>query len=737
MTRRILLTGAIFLSLAIGVFAQATVPTAILQYFDDPTQVSVADAQGNSLGAVTYGMALSPGDTITTQSSTAELQLQPNGSILKIATNTTFKIQTLQGLSGQQSNDFALLAGSVRAVAARSAQGADAYSFETPTAVCGVRGTDFTLEVSPGKTDAVGVLTGKVSFVDTQSGRSVAVGSGMFANTYAPVFQPERMNADQIDTLFTRMNFERLNPSTVPGHLEEVKAEEIAQQKLAETTPPPQPSAPQPARPEEPAPAPSGGLLSFLANHLGMEIGTITIDGATYAKAVLAPQFDIGRLQLALYLPIIYQKNLFDSSDWYYPNGNNEWDFGLGSSFGNDTWARVGDAITDLMLKIRYLEWGRRLDPFYLKVGNLRDMSIGEGVLMYHYANDESFPAVRRIGLNFGFNFAHGGFEGVASDLSNIGNLVGGTLTTSPEIYGGRIFVRPISGFGLAFGLSSILDLNPASDLASAGLATDGDPVFITFGPDLTVPIIKTDPLSIVAYANAGGMIPYFRDPLSSSIGSGPYYEAVWYNNSLRNYGIAAGILGNVANFDWRFEFRYSTGTFQIGMFNTTYDRTRSLLVTQLASYLNNQNNPQYLTTTMGVYGQGGMRIGRLASFELGYFWPFSTSGFAFNNDYLHLSLLLHRGIIPGFGLHGSLSFDRTDFLPTLLDNSGQKLTLFDANTTVKAELIYPVAPALDIVMLVSTSVLTEGTSGQPVIDSSTGLPEVRPVVSLQTNLHL
>ena len=734
MKRRLLLSGAMFLSLTIALFAQATGPTAILQYFDDPTQVTVTDSSGNAVGAVTYGMALSPGDTIKTQSSTAELQLQPNGSILKIAANTSFKIQTLQGSNGQQSNDFSLLAGRLRTIAARSAEGADSYSFQTPTAVCGVRGTDFTLEVSPGRTDTVAVLTGQVNFVDTQTGRAVIVSSGMIANTFAPVFQPVKMNGDQIDSLFTRMNFERLNPSTVPGHLEEVKAVQAEQEKVAQTTPPP----PQPEERAAPAPkqAPSGGFFDFLHDHLGMEIGSLTINGTTYAMAALEPQFAIGKLQVALYLPIIYQKNLFDSSDWYHPNGNNEWDFGLGASFGTNTWARVGDAATDLMLKIRSLEWGKQRDPFYLKVGNLNDMTIGAGILMNDYANDGEFPAVRRIGLNLGVDLGRGGFEAVASDLSTVGNLIGGTPTTNPEIFGGRIYVRPIPGFALALGLSSIVDLNPASSLGAAGYSTQGDPAFITFGPDIELPLVQTDPFAIIAFADAGGMIPYFRTPFNSTIGSGPYYQALWYNNSLRNYGIATGLLGNVANFNWRIEFRYATGTFQNAMFNTTYDRTRSLLVTQLASYLNNESNPQYLTTTMGVYGEGGIKLGTLASFQVGYFWPFSTSGFAFNNDYLHLALVLHRGIVPGFPLHGSLSFDRVDFVPTLLNNSGQSLSLFDADTTVKAELIYPIAPTLDIAMLISTVVVTNPTSGQPTLDPSTGLPTVAPAVSFETNVH-
>jgi len=37
----------------------------------------------------------------------------------------------------------------------------------------------------------------------------------------------------------------------------------------------------------------------------------------------------------------------------------------------------VGDITSDLFLKIRYVEWGTQRDPFFVKVGNLNDITIG------------------------------------------------------------------------------------------------------------------------------------------------------------------------------------------------------------------------------------------------------------------------------------------------------------------------------------------------------------------------
>ena len=60
----------------------------------------------------------------------------------------------------------------------------------------------------------------------------------------------------------------------------------------------------------------------------GHGIGSVTIDGTSYSKVVLAPEVRIGRLKLGLYLPVIYNGDLFNPSTWYEPGGNNEWDFG-------------------------------------------------------------------------------------------------------------------------------------------------------------------------------------------------------------------------------------------------------------------------------------------------------------------------------------------------------------------------------------------------------------------------
>ena len=119
-------------------------PAAILEYYDDEFEIEIIDADGILVEEIYYGMELLPGDTVKTYGSTAELRLDPNGSILKLANDTNFQIQALQ-TDEYSSNDFALFGGKLRTIAARTGTGEN-YSIQTQSTVCGVRGTDFITE---------------------------------------------------------------------------------------------------------------------------------------------------------------------------------------------------------------------------------------------------------------------------------------------------------------------------------------------------------------------------------------------------------------------------------------------------------------------------------------------------------------------------------------------------------------------------------------------------------------
>ena len=101
---------------------------------------------------------------VTDQDDFVEMQLFPSESIVKISQLTNFKLESLQGVDGAGENSFSVAAGKFRAVVGKIS-GDEKYNFKSPTAVCGIRGTDFgmNIPIGGGKEEAF-VLDGAVDF---------------------------------------------------------------------------------------------------------------------------------------------------------------------------------------------------------------------------------------------------------------------------------------------------------------------------------------------------------------------------------------------------------------------------------------------------------------------------------------------------------------------------------------------------------------------------------------------
>ncbi|HUX12189.1 MAG TPA: FecR family protein [Spirochaetia bacterium] len=715
----------LLLSGAVAAYAQKA-PVMTLDYFDNADQITVTNKDGMAYQFVNLGMQLTPGDQVSTRSSTAELRLDPNGTIIKLAPYTAFTVDSVAGVGPGRINGFTLQSGTLHAVVARVA--GTSYEFRTNAAVGGIRGTDFGMLVIPGKADQLFVKEGLVEFTKT-GGQTVQVGSGQFADALAPTFQAVSLSGQQIADLFKNLSFTKLDPGQVPG------------QQIAQPTAPTENAPPEtPQKAETPAPPKSGGGSSFLANFLSLEIGGVTIDGVTYSKLVLGPHFQIGKLKAALYLPIIYSSNVLDPADWYRPNGNNEWSFGSDQS---TFIAGAQDFLTDLMLKINYVEWGNQRDPFFFKIGNLNDMTLGHGLLVRNFANNADFPAVRRTGLNLGLDFKSVGFETVVNDLAN------------PEIFGGRFYMRPLGkSFPLALGLSAVTDLSPASEVPTLPAGTSpsvaqayadavtANPLFLTIGADLDFPLAESDRLSAILFADVAGLFPYLRNSVAG-LSTGLHSDAVLYvdpagKHSLRNYAASTGVLGNVLALNYRLEYRIYNGVIHPDFFDTVYERLRGQYAADVMTYLENPTDSTYNQVTMGIYGEAGFTLFSAIDFQAGYFWPWTWDA-AGNlqygeDDYLKLMLAVHKKKLP-LGIYGSISYERTKFVPTLLGKSTSygKLSLFDANTAVVGEIVYPIAPPLDLMMRVTTTVRHDS-AGNVVYDTS-GNPMFSPSVTIETRI--
>ncbi|KGE71349.1 FecR family protein [Spirochaeta lutea] len=736
-------------------FAQADAPAAYLEYYD--FGVSVFDSEGFEIPDISFGFELDPGYRIETNEGAAEISLQPNGSIIKLSPGTNFTIDSVQGRDGSTSNNFSVGRGRIRAVAAK-VTGSE-YNFRTRTAVGGVRGTDFGIEVVPDQSDSLFVAEGSVEFTNSETGESLLLGAGQFANALSEVFQAVNLTAEEMGALFEGLDFSALDPASVPGQPQPQADDQPADQPeegddgsetasgAGSSGPLASPESQQDQTAQEEGEAQGDPTINtdspiykFLSDFLGMEVGSITMDGKTYGKAVFQPKINFGSFRSQLYLPIIYSDNLLDPENWHKPQGNDEWSFGTDQPEG-EVLAIVGDVLKDLVLKIKYIEIGDYRDPFFLKLGNVESMTLGHGMLINNYANDADFPAVRRMGLNIGLTGKKVGLELLTNDLSN------------PEIFGTRFVFRPAApSFGLGVALSLAADINPGGELEraaeSAGTdnltelqkaAAEADLMFFNAAFDIDVPIVETDFLSLVLFGDLGTFIPYVGSSVTldgTTIESGLRTEAFIERDDglkIRNYGIQTGLFGNLWILDYRLEFQYYQGAFTPSFYNNPYDRIRSQRATDTLTFLLDPAGFDGITKA-GVYGSAGAQIIPGLSLGAGYKWPWviGAEGEAdiTADDYFHIGLHVAEGLLP-YNISGGIQFERARFRDVFTDT--ENFSLFDENATFKGSISVEVAPLMDIVLSVGTAVLRDDTGA--VRYNEGGKPVFGPTISLETKI--
>ena len=784
---------------------QNTNPTAFLVYYDDDFELEVFDSAGDYIGEVFIGMELFPGSTIKTYNTSAEIQLDPNGSILKISENSVFQIEAFQ-TTADESNDFSLFNGKLRVIAARAGLGYENYSIITQSAVCGVRGTDFVI-------DSIGVLAvrdGEVSFSSLLSGDTISVISGQIADVFADTFAATAASAQSLASVFSGMDFNGTDPGQVPGHTpspldtttdetaddgseddgtgddeavedssDDTADDEAADDGTAEDgtddeTPeatgsddtadgeadgasadgeagepdsPPKASRTGSAAsaitagkiPDASASADSGddtgekdsepgpldNMLSGLGDIFGFEVGSIIIDGTTYAKAVVKPEFEIGKLRASLYLPVIYQDNLFEPSSWYKPAENNEWSFGTDQDTAQDI---AFDILNDLFLKIEYIQWGDNGDDFYLKFGNLNNMTIGHGILMRNFSNNFEFPAVRKVGINTGIFLENFGFEAVLDNAAD------------PTIFGGRLAFIPFgSSFPMQIALSGITDINPDSEIEDSPKLFD--PLILNAAFDFGLPVSL---LNMTIFADLAGLTVYSDSAWHTETFYNP--SASDFFASLNNYGVSAGIFGNLFTLDYRLEYRLSKGIFTPAFYGNNYLLNKTQQYDALIAYIDDlETDPTgaaYQDITMGVYGELAMNIFDAVTLTGGYLWPWELDASGSINfsedDYFTLSAALMPDVIPVAGVYGSVSYTRAGLVSSVKNavNKTEAFTFLNPDTLISGEIVYPFDPSLDIALMFTTALPRDEETGALAMDEVTHVLE-NPYFAMSIDMRI
>ncbi|MDR1625267.1 MAG: FecR family protein [Spirochaetia bacterium] len=703
---RLLFAACVFF---LGIFpaaAQSEV-VAILEYCDYPDQVHITDSEGFLVRQIYFGLDLGKGDSIRTENTAAEIRLAHDGSIIRIAPHTSFRINSLEGSHGDTDNNFSLLSGKLMGIATVQTQGK--FLVSTPAGLCEASGASFAVSAEADILDAVAVKEGSVAFTRNPGGETIIIGAGLAADALMRDFRPEVWPEEKIETIFYDLDFVMLDPGAVPKKPEISEIDSI-QVPVVEIPPAPPP--------EEGSSDPVKDFFYFLKDHFSVsaELGTMTIQKKSYAKIALSPLLAVGDFRMALYLPLIFSGDFMAQDDRYKPAGNDEWDFGRNGDQSRHRDAARKDFLRDLALKLYFIEYGRPGDTFFINAGNLRDLSIGHGSLMYKYANDTDFPTLRRVGLHTGVDTPIGGFEAMSADLAEA------------DIAAGRLYLKPIPSVPFAIGVSAAVDKHPvfaASDSVKSSFPLPSgedpdaiDPMFLGFALDTDLRIVKDDFLSLTLFADASTLVPYLRHEYS---GASPFFRTrgalldSYYDDSFpgkfRNYGLSGGVFGNIDVFDYRLEYRQYRGIFRPGFFGPNYDHLRARRVWEALNYIADPDSSDYDRRTIALYGEAGFTISDKLRFNAGYLYPGEKDGKAIDgsdNDYFELRFSLDKGFVPlafldRFSL--SLSYTREIFAPLVRDLVRKRHAEFvDAYTVFKAEASYSVTDSVDIALSAATA---------------------------------
>jgi len=214
---------------------------------------------------------------------------------------------------------------------------------------------------------------------------------------------------------------------------------------------------------------------------------------------------------------------------------------------------------SDYLSIIRYIRYGYKHDPLYLRVGALDYATLGHGSIMYLYNNSPTFDA-RKVGIELDIDFDNYGFESVYSNFGKGG------------VMGIRGYVRPLQFTELAdipvigkfeIGSSIVTDTDEKSGVVS-GIYDSKQNIYIStkdegsttiIGIDFGLPIIRMGVIDFDVYFDHTKIINFGR---GSAL------------------GVKAGFKGlGFATLNTRFERRFNGEQYLPSYFNSLYEIER------------------------------------------------------------------------------------------------------------------------------------------------------------------
>ncbi len=340
----------------------------------------------------------------------------------------------------------------------------------------------------------------------------------------------------------------------------------------------------------------------------------------TYQSLSLLPDLGIGPFGLGVDLTLNYRFTGGDDNDQF--------------EVREEDWVPTGEiTILELYLpKFRYIRYGTKGDPLFALFGSYSDARLGNGFLVSNYSNEQFLPERRQFGFQLDVDGAGVGFPyfGAETFVSNVASF---------DLFGTRLFLRPLADLTvpllpeLQIGATVALDTNPAyhvekdpdspyfegadPDPATGLPAIEGEDNVITYGFDLTQPVLRRDLISLSAF----GDLALQNEAIGGMVGAG---------------GRAVRIL------DYTAQIRFLGDNFIPEYFDSAYDLRR---IERYAVY---DADETVIESYTGWLARVGLNIlQELMFFQIGMSGPFSDATDVYPE--LEAAFRVNQGLVPFF----------------------------------------------------------------------------------------
>ncbi len=249
---------------------------------------------------------------------------------------------------------------------------------------------------------------------------------------------------------------------------------------------------------------------------------------------------------------------------------------------------------SDYLSIIRYIRYGLKNDPVFIKVGALDYYTLGHGSIMQHYNNSPTYDN-RRIGLVVDLDFGKFGIESITGSFSPAG------------VFGIRGYVRPLQFSSAAdlpiignleVGASFVTDVNKYAGIIAGNYIHADEEFKVTsdtgaisiIGFDIGLPLLNSSVTDITLYADYSKIINF-----GSGVTTGVMFD---FN------------LSTLLNISAKLERRFNSGKYIPAYFNSMHEIERFKVDSSKGTFVSKALSLNSITENMnGFYGDLLVRV--------------------------------------------------------------------------------------------------------------------------------